>query len=186
MKVKVPSYYQTQTELPHFEGNDAILSKEKMVFHYTYYYPWLRQQENVIAEFEMNTNSNLQLTNKSLYINFKNKYGEQFSKSLPLSKVNSIETHFRRLLFPLIIGGIFAPLAFVAAFLGTVHFWIGIAIGLSGLSLIYYGWSGAYQLKITAFHVQHFNYFIDFNSKKLEYFIEQTQRLLLLKEEVNN
>ena len=167
-------------------GKTLYVKLNSFSYHYTYYYPWLKQQEDTIAEFAINANSNLQLTNKTLSIHYKNKYGEQFTKSLPLNKVNSIEMQFKRLLFPLIIGGIFAPLAFFAAFLGTVHFWIGITIGLLGLSLIYYGWLGSYQLKINAFHAQQFNYFVDFKTKNLDYFIEQTQRLLLMREEIQS
>jgi hypothetical protein len=178
MKIDTATYYKTQTELPHFEEITNNLSAPQYTYNYTHYYTWLQQQENTIATFYMNSNSSLQLTNKNLSIHYKNRYGEQFSKSLPISKINSIETQFKRLLFPLVIGGIFAPLALVGAFLGTIHFWIGITIGLLGLSLIYYGWLGSYQLKITAFQVQQFNYFVDFKSKNLDYFIAQTQELL--------
>jgi hypothetical protein len=186
MKINAPTYCQTPMQMPLFEKQEHTLPSENYISNYTYYYNWLKQQENVIAELEMSPNSSLQLTDKTLSIHFKSRYGEQFTKSLPINKVNSIETHFKRLLFPLVIGGIFSPLAFVAAFLGTVHFWIGITVGLLGLSLVYYGWLGSYQLKITAFHAQQFSYFIDFKSKNLEYFVLKAQQLIQLRGEATS
>lgn len=109
-------------------------------------------------------------------------WGES-TKIMPLGKVNNIDATFQRLLLPLIIGGIVAPLALVSALAGAIHFWIGMAMTLSGLSLVYYGWQGAYQLKITLFQHQQYTHFIDLKTKNLENFIQETQRLLALKEQ---
>jgi ABC-type transport system involved in cytochrome bd biosynthesis fused ATPase/permease subunit len=140
----------------------------------------------MIAECAVTNTNYLLLTNKVLYIKTKHKTWGESTKIVPLSKIDSIDANFQRLLFPLIIGGIVAPLALVAALLSVIHFWIGMAMTISGLFLIYYGWAGAYQLKINAFQNQQLSYFVDFKTQKLENFIQETQRLLSLREALNH
>ncbi len=177
-----PIYYTTITQKPHFYLSENQIVKKNYIYDYTYYFDWLRQRENSIAECAISAHSHLLLTNKALCIHTRYKSAEENLKILPLNKVNSIEVHFQRLIFPLIIGGIVAPLALVAAFLNMAHFWISMAMSLSGWALVYYGWAGAYQLKITAFQAQQMTYFIDFKTRKLEKLIEETQKLLLLRQ----
>lgn len=177
------SYYQTQTSRPTFSLDSPSITTKKYAYHYSYYFDWLRQRESMVAECTLNNNSHLLLTNKALRIKTMHKSWGESVKIMPLSNINSIDAHFQRLLLPLIIGGIFAPLALVAALLSAIHFWIGMAMTLSGLSLIYYGWSGAYQLKITLFHSQQQSYFVDLKTKKLAHLIEETQRLITLKQQ---
>ena len=125
----------------------------------------------------------LLITIKTLCIKTTHATWGENTKTVPLNKINSIDANFQRLLFPLIIGGIVAPLALVGALLSVIHFWIGMAMTLSGLLLIYYGWVGAYQLKITAFQDQQLSYFVDFKTQKLENFIQETKKLLDLRQE---
>ncbi len=181
-----PSYYQTYTSKPQFQVEKLQLPKKHYIYHYTYYFDWLKQRESVVAECAVTNTYHLLLTSKALSIKTRHKTWEESTKIVPLSKIDSIDANFQRLVFPLIIGGVIAPLALFAAVLGMVHFWIGMAMTLSGLFLIYYGWAGAYQLKITAFQNQQLSYFVDFKTQKLENFIRETQRLLDLREELNH
>ncbi|TAH18882.1 MAG: hypothetical protein EAZ08_10345 [Cytophagales bacterium] len=177
------SYYQTQTKKPTFNSEKTPLTPQIYTYHHTYYFDWLKQKESVVAECAINNNSYLLLTNKALRIKTTHKSWGESTKIMPLGKVSGIEANFQRLLFPLIIGGIVAPLALVAALAGAIHFWIGMAMTISGLSLIYYGWLGAYQLKIILFQNQQHAYFVDLKTKKIENFIEETRKLLALKEQ---
>lgn len=180
------SYYQTHTSKPQFRTEKQQLSKNHYIYHYTYYFDWLKQRESVVAECAVTNTYHLLLTSKALSIRTRHKTWGDSIRIVPLNKIDSIHANFQRLAFPLIIGGVSAPLALFAALLGVIHFWIGIAMTLSGLFLIYYGWAGAYQLKINAFQNQQLSYFIDFKTQKLENFIQETQRLLHLREELNH
>jgi hypothetical protein len=180
-----PLYYQTYTSKPQFQIEKRQITSPKYIYHYSYYFDWLRQKETVVAECAVTNTYHLLLTSKALSIKTKHKTWGESTKILPLSKIDSIDANFQRLVFPLIIGGVVAPLALFAALLGVIYFWIGMAMTLSGLFLIYYGWAGAYQLKITAFQNQQLSYFVDFKTKKLENLIQETQRLIDLKEELN-
>lgn len=181
-----PSYYQTYTSKPQFQVEELQLPKTHYIYHYTYYFDWLKQRESVVAECAVTSTYHLLLTSKALFIKTRHKTWGESTKTVPLSKIDSIHANFQRLIFPLIIGGVIAPLALFAALLGVIHFWIGMAMTLSGLFLIYYGWAGAYQLKINAFQNQQLSYFVDFKTQKLENFIQETQRLLNLREELNH
>jgi hypothetical protein len=163
-----------------------LLPPSSYVYDYTYYFDWLEQKENKIAECTISNHSSLLLTNKALCVQTHHQSWGARLKILPLNKVNNIEIDFQRLIFPLIIGGIVAPLALVAAFLNMTHFWISIAMSMLGLALVYYGWAGTYQLKITVFQAQQITYFVDFKTQKLAYFINKTQKLLLLRQTMVN
>lgn len=184
MKEKKYIYFQNTTSIPHFYLSKPRLPQEKYIYDYTYYYDWLRQRENVLAEYHLSTNSRLILTNKVLCIKTANKVWGESVKILPLKQITDVETHFQRLLLPLIIGGIVAPLSMVGFFLHiTTSMWLSFALSISGIFLMYYGWVGTYQLKITAYHSIQFNYFIDFKSTKLDEFMDKVQKVLSLHKE---
>ncbi len=184
-KIKI-IYSQNTTPIPRFYTGKLRLPQEKYIYDYTYYYDWLRQRENVLAEYRLSTNSHIILTNKVICIKTANKAWGERIKILPLKQVNEVETHFQRLLLPLLIGGIVAPLSMVGFFLHiTTSMWLSFALSISGIFLMYYGWLGTYQLKITAYHSLQFNYFIDFKSAKLEEFMSKVQKILSLQKEIS-
>jgi hypothetical protein len=178
---QISNYTSTTSEILQFQTEKPHFPLVKYTYDYTYYYTWLKQRESLIAEFPMTANSKLILTNKTLCVKTENKAWGENVKVIPLNHINNIEANFKRLLFPLIIGGIVAPMSIVSFFLHiTTSIWTSIALSISGIFLMYYGWIGSHQIRITAYHSLQLNYFIDFKSPKLEHFVQEVQRLLHL------
>lgn len=184
MKEREHIYFQNATSIPHFYQGKIRMTQGKYMYDYTYYYEWLKQRENILAEYQLSTNSRIILTNKVICIKTTNKAWGESTKILPLKQINEVQTHFQRLLLPLIIGGIVAPLSMIGFFLHiTTSMWLSFALSISGAFLMYYGWAGAYQLKITAYQSLQFNYFIDFKSDKLDAFIGKVHKVLSLQKQ---
>jgi hypothetical protein len=73
---------------------------------------------------------------------------ERKQKRFILSQVAKIELHYKRLMFPLLLGGIGGAFSMVASLKGSLNLWIGMGLGAVGLLLFYYGIKGRYQLEI--------------------------------------
>lgn len=142
-------------------------------YHYTYYYPWLRQHENVISDYHTDGGQHLSLTAKRLLIEAKS-----LRRNLPLQKIKGLSLQFKRLTFPLIIGAIVGSFAALATYKSILGYWIGTSLAISGFILAYYGWLGSWQINVelTGNHVLH--YFTDRRTDRLDEFIAAVNRQL--------
>ncbi len=66
--------------------------------------------------------------------------------SVPLDRVKKAALEFKKLMLPLVIGGISVPLAFVALYSNILGLWAGVALVFAGAMLFYMGIRGGYQL----------------------------------------
>jgi hypothetical protein len=135
-------------------------------YDYSFYFDWLRQRENVLAECRLSEKETLQLTNKHLRMN-----DGQHPKTWPLHQLRELELTFRRLMFPLLTGGIVAPISLVALLNSLLTPLIGIGLALVGLSLLYYGWVGTYQVRIHFKSPTSVAYFADTKTDRIERFV---------------
>jgi hypothetical protein len=173
------TYSQTYPIIPSFDEEDKT-KKDKTVpdtnyfvqTSYSHYYDWLQQQETTIISSTLTTTHSLQLTNKHLIV-------QQPYKKLhyPLHNVNKINLVFKRMLLPLISGGISAPLFAVALWNHLLHFWFGIGIIMAGVSLLYYGWLGTHQVSIDTNENQ-IHYFADEKTTELESLVTETNKAI--------
>jgi hypothetical protein len=144
-----------------------------MVHDYTFYFNWLQQTEDVLAECQLSGKEAMQLTNKHLHIDLGHR-----QKALPLNQLQNLELVFKRLMFPLLVGGIVAPISLVALLNGLLAPLIGIGLSSVGLSLLYYGWVGTYQIRINLKSATFLAYFADSKTAQIERFIEKINRRL--------
>ena len=154
-------YTTHHTAIPKFEqsGNPQ---RKPYVYHYTYYYTWLNQHQSLVASCMLNPNRKLLLTNKNLEVITRSVINKQtYRLSIPLRQIESLEVRHKKLILPLIVGGIVAPFSTVATLLRLVGFWSGMGVVIAGLLLVYYGWVGTQQFSIV-FAKHQLNYFSDY------------------------
>lgn len=143
-----------------------------MQVSYSHYYDWLKQHETTLVSSTLTNTHSLELTNKHLIVKQPNK-----KLHYPLHTVSKINLAFKRLLLPIIGGGISTPLFTVALWNHLLHFWFGIGIIMAGLSLLYYGWLGTHQLSIQINENQ-VHYFADQKTPELEKLVSQVNKVI--------
>ncbi len=155
--------------LPKFDRPAMTGATVQHVVHdYTFYFNWLQQTEDVLAECQLSEKEAMQLTNKHLHIDLGHR-----QKALPLDQLQNLELVFKRLMFPLLVGGIVAPISLVALLNGLLTPLIGIGLSSVGLSLLYYGWVGTYQIRVNLKSSTFLAYFADSKTTRIERFIEK-------------
>jgi len=146
---------QTPTNYPvafsWVQHSSASLSKPLWIYSYSYDHSWVNLPENMIASFEFANNSQIELSNRRLYVRVHQKQTQWRIKD-----VKKLSLAHKKLILPIITGGITFPFAVLAIHAHVINYWLGIVFGLIGLLLIYYGFLGNYQLTIhTATHLFH-------------------------------
>lgn len=133
---------------------------------------WIAFPEQEQATVQTDLISRWTLTDKTLIYK---REGKQ--KRFILSQVAKIELSYKRLMFPLLLGGIGGAFSIVAGLKGSLNLWIGMGLGSVGLLLFYYGIKGRYQLEIYmknnaihAFFIEDKGRYWDSFFKKLNYF----------------
>ncbi|WP_375560448.1 hypothetical protein ACE193_22585 [Bernardetia sp. OM2101] len=104
---------------------------------------WIAFSEHEQASIQTDLISRWILTDKTLIYK-----RERKQKRFILSQIAKIELHYKRLMFPLLLGGIGGAFSMVASLKGSLNLWIGMGLGAVGLLLFYYGIKGRYQLEI--------------------------------------
>jgi hypothetical protein len=179
--VKTKSYNYTYSgKLPTFQyaAEKKLQNIEFKGVSYSHYNDWLQKKELYLEASQLTNTNKLQLTNKHLIMQYPNKH-----LAFPLHTVRRVRVAFRRLLLPLISGGISTPLFAVALWNQLINFWFGIGIVMAGLSLLYYGWLGTHQVSID-FAQNTFNYFTDHKNPDLEKLIDHTNQIIKERDEI--
>lgn len=76
-------------------------------------------------------------------------YIKNSKKEFPVKQILEIEFKIKRLLAPLIIGGVVAPLSLVALYQYLFNPWLLMILFFSGVLLFYYGWSGMPSVSVS-------------------------------------
>lgn len=98
-------------------------------------------------------------------------------QSWDLSNISALKTENKKLLFPLILGGIITPFAFLSYFVNLFHPWIHLLSILSGIFLFYYGWMGKSTLTIIFKNNDESHFYLPSISKNLHAFIDYVNTL---------
>jgi hypothetical protein len=139
----------------------------------TYDYPWLASPEAEVGRCAFDGDGYMELTTDRLVV-FEDWRRHEFA----LRRVRSVRIGFKRLAGPLVIGGIVAPLSFVASFGQVFNFWVGMACFVLGLMLFYYGIQGSHQV-VVGLDGHDFQFFIDEKTAEVEAFVRQADRAAL-------
>ena len=82
------------------------------------------------------TVTNLIITNKGIETNYL------------LKDLNHVKFHEKKLLLPLIVGGIIASFGLTANLSGFYNPWLTMSVSIAGIYLFYYGWLGTWTLTL--------------------------------------
>lgn len=105
------------------------------------------------------------LTQDHLYVTRKGKH-----HAFELDQITKITFKQKKLLFPLVLGGVVGSLFLIAGFNFLVNIWIALIIGLAGMLLFYYGWVGSQTLAIHT-KIKEYDIFIDEVTSPLQAFV---------------
>ncbi|GAB4328728.1 MAG: hypothetical protein OHK0038_02660 [Flammeovirgaceae bacterium] len=142
-------------------------------YTYSYEYDWINTKENDIMECSFNQYDSLKLTSKKLYFSYNHRSNQIYLKNL-----TKLELTFRRLMLPILTGGIVSPLALLAVFLHILTPFLGFSIFLVGLMMLYYGYRGTHQL---IFHTNHhitISLFVDDYTEAIGNFVRKTNEFI--------
>lgn len=155
-----PSYYRGNTQAPQYH------------YSYSYQYPWVRLPENLIDSCAFNAQEGIRLTSRRLEIHQKH-----LTRIVELHRLRSLSLHFRRLMLPILVGGVMAPITIVAISARIMSSGVGLAVCVLCLLLIYYGYRGRHQLML---HLQgsEQSIFLDDYQDDLATFVERANRYL--------
>jgi hypothetical protein len=93
-------------------------------------------------------------------------------KVFSLRHLEGLRSDTKKMLFPLIMGGIITPFAFLSFFVNLFMPWIHLVSVLGGMLLFYVGWAGKKALTIVYKNGEEVNYYLPNISKNVEAFID--------------
>lgn len=114
------------------------------------------------------------LTQEHLYVTCKGKH-----HAFELDQITKISFKQKKLLFPLVLGGIVGSLFLIAGFNFLVNIWMALIIGLAGMLLFYYGWVGSQTLTIHT-KIKEYDIFIDQVTTPLQAFVAMVNENFIL------
>lgn len=170
--ILIPSHPKTNYYL-----HTSLREEEKPLtsyfYSYSYQYDWLITEENEIRRCTFNKHDALLLTNKRIYFTYNGKDHHLYLKSL-----TKLEFSFRRLMLPILTGGIIAPLSLIALFLQVLNLFVGFTMLLIGILLLYYGYRGTYQLVFHTPHKVSFAIFVDEPTREMAQFVSIANKMI--------
>lgn len=89
-----------------------------------------------------------------------------------------INTKHKKLLFPIIAGGITSTFFLIAAFNFSINIWISLSLSCLGFISFYLGWQGTSTLSVKT-SVKEYDFFLFQISKPLSYFIKFIKEYIL-------
>jgi uncharacterized protein (DUF952 family) len=132
---------------------------------------------------ESNENYRAYLTNKHLVLRRK-KHWHYF----PLENIVNLNYKERKLLFPLLMGGIVVPFSLLLIFRNIFHSWTVLILLFAGLLSFYFGWAGRKSLTITTI-IKDYDIFVDEENPNLHKFLDLVRiyiKLAKLENEIKN
>ncbi len=109
---------------------------------YTYFFPWVKTEETILASLDLSAESQLYLTTAFLVWTRTRAREQRFARS----QIAALLPVHQRFWLPLIVGGIVAPFALILTTTHWLPLWWGIGVSLGALLLAFYGWQGQERL----------------------------------------
>lgn len=95
-----------------------------------------------------------------------------------LKNLSMLKSEDKKMLFPLILGGIITPFSFLSYFINLYHPWVHLLSIMSGMFLFYYGWIGKSAFSIVLKNGNEKIFYLPSISKNLQAFIDFVNTLL--------
>lgn len=96
----------------------------------------------------------------------------------PLKDLYQVKFHEKKLLLPVIAGGIVASLGLAANLSGYYNPWLTMSVSIAGIYLFYFGWSGTWTLSLDT-SLGNKDYYLKGVSLNLKAFVSYLNYLLL-------
>ena len=116
------------------------------------------------------------LSRDKLFIKYRGKI-----TSFDLSEVKDLLFGHKMLLFPVVVGGIIAPLCLLALIRDFGNVWVVLSGAIAGLLLAYYGYEGSPTLTIVT-KIKEFDFFIKGPTPNLKAFFKYGRQIIFFKE----
>lgn len=150
-------------------------------YSYSYLYNWIKIEENDDLLHQFDNYFFLKLTTLFFEICLPNKHRKFERKT-----IKAITLKKKKLILPLLVGGIIGPLSLVAANIGNISLFTGLSLFLGSSLLFYFGFIGNYQLQIKFINGTENQFFIDMESVDLQYFIHKVNTEVVVGNHVNS
>ena len=161
---KPSATYQNLVDFP------SGFEKPDYRYNYSYWFTWLNQKEDILKNWRSGS-QRMVLKENTLYIKDKGR-----EHQIPLQRIAAAEILYKRLILPIITGGIVAPLALISIFSGVLDPWIAAGLLFVGIMLGYYGYTGAYQVQITFTNSLKLAFFIEDDTRDIREFVARINR----------
>lgn len=144
------------------KGKPVIINSTKQEFTYDYSFNhwWVNMHETELGILKIGRSRRLELTNR--YLRVYSSSGQV--KKFFLPKVINIQFEHKKIILPIIIGGITGPLSIVGLSRYVLTPFTGIIMVMCGFLLLYYGLQGSSQLIIET-HGSKTSFFLEENNK---------------------
>ncbi|MBB3699675.1 hypothetical protein KMW28_01065 [Flammeovirga yaeyamensis] len=139
-------------------------------YSYSYLYKWINIKENEDKVFHLGEDHFIKMTTIFFELNLsstRRKFERRYIQKLSITR--------KKLIIPLLTGGILGPIIFLASLSGVVNAFTGFSIFLACAFLFYYGFTGNYQIEVSQKNGVQNQFFVDANGPDLQKFINRCQ-----------
>jgi hypothetical protein len=175
IKNKTTDANPNDTHLPKNYSYKIGVNIKSYHYDYSFRYNWINLPQNKPQIYRFDLNSFLELNDTKLVIRRKRNVQTYY-----LHRISGVKIEFKRLIFPLITGGIAFPFAILAVYSGVLSFWLGITTAFLGAAMCYYGYLGEHQLIIIIDNIP-LTLFLEYKNDNILTFINQLNKYLLKK-----
>lgn len=166
------TYFTVEKE---YTKSDIPEKSNKYYYSYSYIYNWIKIKENDDLRYNLDDNFFLKLSTLFLEICLPNTH-RKFERKM----IHSITLKKKKLILPILVGGIVGPLSLVAANIGNVSMFTGISLFLGSSLLFYFGFVGNFQLQVKLKNGTENQFFIDTEGTDIQYFINKMNASVIM------
>ncbi|NLR92920.1 MULTISPECIES: hypothetical protein [Flammeovirga] len=158
------STYSTENSFSSY--TDSSPEEKQYYYSYSYLYNWIKIKENNDLVFTFDEDSLMKLTTIFFEVKLPNTH-----RKFERKQIKSLSVKKKKLILPLLLGGIVAPLSVIAAASYSLSMLTGLSLFLGSAFLFYYGYVGNYQIEVKFFNGTQNQFFVDGNVSDLQKFI---------------
>ncbi len=131
------------------------------------YFDWEKAKAFVYLLADGDDDNKVAISDEMLLVTHKTK-----KRLFPINQIVQLKVEYKKMLFPLIMGGIITPFAFLSYFTNLFSPWIHLVSMLSGMYFFYLGWSGKSSFTIVLKNSSEDNFYLPSISRNLWAFID--------------
>ncbi|NME71133.1 hypothetical protein [Flammeovirga aprica] len=158
-------YFSVQKD---YTVSDLTQDAGDYYYSYSYLYNWIKMEENEDLKYELDSYFFLKLSTVFFEVSLPTTH-RKFERKM----IQSVALKKKKLILPLLVGGIVGPLSLVAANIGSVSLFTGLSLFIGASLLFYFGFVGNFQLEVKFKNGTENQFFIEVENADIQYFIQQ-------------